>query len=45
MERATCPECGAPIGGERHRSADGNAVRLDVDGAEEAAWPQNAQQE
>jgi hypothetical protein len=45
MERAACPECGAPIGGEQHRSVDGNTVRLDVDGAEEAAWPQHEQQQ
>jgi hypothetical protein len=39
MERGTCPECGAKIGGEQHRAAEGNAVRLDVDGAAAPAWP------
>ena len=39
MERARCPECGAAIGGEQHRAEQGNAVRLDVDGAQAPAWP------
>jgi HECT-domain (ubiquitin-transferase) len=39
MERGTCPECGAIIGGEQHRAEQGNAVRLDVDGAAAPAWP------
>ena len=39
MERGTCPECGAVIGGEQHRPVQGNAVRLDVDGAAAPAWP------
>jgi hypothetical protein len=33
MERASCHECGAPIGGEQHRPADGNTLRRDMDDA------------
>ena len=39
MERGRCPECGEVIGGGQHRAEQGNAVRLDVDGAEAPAWP------
>jgi hypothetical protein len=38
---ALCAECGAPIGGDDHVAADGNALRLDLDGAEEPAWGVN----
>jgi hypothetical protein len=41
MQRATCPECGAAIGGEDHRAAAGNVARPDVDGAAAPAWPPN----
>jgi len=41
MEQGTCPECGAVIGGAQHRAAAGNTVRLDVDGADQPAWPPN----
>jgi hypothetical protein len=38
---ALCAECDAPIGGNDHVAADGNALRLDLDGAEEPAWGVN----
>jgi hypothetical protein len=40
MERANCPECGAVIGGEGHRAADGNRHSGEPDGSAGPAWPQ-----
>ncbi|XP_030850127.1 NFX1-type zinc finger-containing protein 1 [Strongylocentrotus purpuratus] len=39
MEETKCPECGAKIGGGRHRLTAGNRVANEMDGATQAAWP------
>jgi hypothetical protein len=40
MVRAKCLECGAVIGGENHRAADGNRHSGEPDGSAAPAWPQ-----
>ncbi|XP_072178144.1 NFX1-type zinc finger-containing protein 1-like [Diadema setosum] len=42
MQRTMCPECGASIGGERHRLDEGNQVATEMDEARHAAWPTHA---
>lgn len=42
MERSTCPECGAVIGGANHRLEDGNELAPEMDGANHAAWSEQA---
>ena len=37
-QEAKCPECGAKIGGQSHRLAEGNQVATEMDGARHAAW-------
>ena len=34
MEEAKCPECGATIGGQRHRLRDDNQLAPEMDGAD-----------
>ncbi|XP_044203715.1 NFX1-type zinc finger-containing protein 1 [Thunnus albacares] len=38
MERRTCPDCDATIGGANHRLASGNQVASEMDGAQHPAW-------
>lgn len=38
MEKSTCPECKADIGGTNHALIQGNAVASEMDGAQHAAW-------
>lgn len=38
MEKSTCPECNAEIGGTNHHLIQGNAVASEMDGAQHAAW-------
>ena len=42
MERSTCPECGAGIGGANHRLEDGNELAPEMDGAIHPAWSEQA---
>ena len=42
MEEATCPECGAKIGGQSHRLTEGNVLAPEMDGARHAAWSEAA---
>ena len=42
MQRSTCPECGAVIGGARHQLEDGNELAPEMDGATYAAWSEQA---
>eukprot|EP00899_Mesostigma_viride_P019273 jgi/Mesvir1/27347/Mv07162-RA.3 len=39
MQEATCPACGPGIGGQQHRVRGDNQVALDIDGAQQSAWP------
>ena len=32
MERARCPECGSPVGGEGHRAVEGVTRAMDMEG-------------
>jgi hypothetical protein len=34
-----CPDCGANIGGQQHRLAQGNSLAPEMDGASQPAWP------
>ncbi|XP_048585567.1 NFX1-type zinc finger-containing protein 1-like isoform X2 [Nematostella vectensis] len=38
MQESTCPECGAAIGGSRHRLLEDNSLAPEMDGAEHAAY-------
>ncbi|XP_017264129.2 NFX1-type zinc finger-containing protein 1 isoform X2 [Kryptolebias marmoratus] len=38
MERRTCPDCNASIGGQNHRLDSGNQVATEMDGARHSAW-------
>jgi len=38
MERATCPECKVPIGGQNHIHASGVTVASEMDGASRLMW-------
>ena len=38
MEKSKCPDCGAVIGGENHKLAEGNQVATEMDGARYSAW-------
>ena len=42
MQRSTCPECGAVIGGESHRLEEGNELAPEMDGARFSAWSEQA---
>ena len=42
MQRGTCPECGAVIGGASHRLEEGNELAPEMDGARHAAWSEQA---
>ncbi|KAK2561506.1 NFX1-type zinc finger-containing protein 1 [Acropora cervicornis] len=42
MERSKCPECKAVIGGERHTLEEGNTLASEMDGAQYAAWSEQA---
>ena len=42
MEEATCPECGARIGGRSHALREDNQLAPEMDGARHAAWSQLA---
>ena len=42
MERGTCPECGAVIGGASHQLEEGNELAPEMDGARYAAWSEQA---
>jgi hypothetical protein len=44
-ERGTCPECKDVIGGVSHRLEEGNTVAADMDGAQYAAWSEQANME
>ena len=39
MQEATCPECGAPIGGRNHQLHHDNQLASDIDGARMPAYP------
>lgn len=39
MQRSTCNECGAAIGGESHRLVGTNSLASEMDGAVHSAWP------
>lgn len=40
--KSKCPECGAVIGGQQHRLADGNEHAPEMDGSHHAAWSEGA---
>ena len=42
MQRSTCPECGAVIGGANHRLEDDNEFAPEMDGARHPAWSEQA---
>ena len=42
MERSSCNECGAVIGGANHRLEEGNELAPEMDGARHAAWSEQA---
>ncbi|KAM7440667.1 NFX1-type zinc finger-containing protein 1 [Porites harrisoni] len=42
MERGTCPDCGAVIGGANHALEEGNELAPEMDGARHAAWSEQA---
>lgn len=42
MEKSTCPECNADIGGTNHSLIQGNVVASEMDGAQHAAWSDTA---
>ena len=42
MEKSTCPDCGAVIGGENHRLVEDNQVATEMDGARYSAWSEQA---
>ena len=42
MERSSCNECGAVIGGANHRLEEGNELAREMDGARHAAWSEQA---
>ena len=42
MEKGTCRDCGAVIGGENHKLAEGNQVATEMDGARYSAWSERA---
>ena len=42
MQRGTCPECGAVIGGASHQLEEGNELASEMDGASHAAWSEQA---
>ena len=42
MQRSTCPECGAVIGGDRHTLVEGNELAPEMDGAQHPAWSEQA---
>ena len=42
MEKGTCPDCGAVIGGANHALEEGNELASEMDGARHAAWSQQA---
>jgi len=42
MQRSTCPECKAVVGGERHRLAEGNELAPEMDGSRYSAWSEQA---
>ncbi|XP_053404552.1 NFX1-type zinc finger-containing protein 1-like [Mercenaria mercenaria] len=41
-QRGKCPECNADIGGEHHRLTDGNQLAREMDGADYAAYSEEA---
>ena len=45
MEKSTCPDCGAVIGGENHRLVEDNQVATEMDGARYSAWSEQANME
>ena len=45
MEKSTCPDCGAVIGGENHRLVEDNQVATEMDGARHPAWSEQANME
>ena len=42
MQRANCPECGSSIGGANHQLESGNTLASEMDGAQYAAWSEQA---
>ncbi|XP_006881685.1 PREDICTED: NFX1-type zinc finger-containing protein 1 [Elephantulus edwardii] len=42
MQRGTCPDCKAVIGGERHTLESSNRLASEMDGAQHAAWSETA---
>ena len=42
MEEATCPDCGARIGGQSHALRADNRLAPEMDGARHAAWSEAA---
>ena len=45
MQKSTCYECGAVIGGAQHRLEDGNQLAPEMDGARHPAWSEQANME
>ncbi|PFX21266.1 NFX1-type zinc finger-containing protein 1-like [Stylophora pistillata] len=45
MEKSTCPDCGAVIGGESHRLVEDNEVATEMVGARYPAWSEQANME
>lgn len=45
MQHSTCPECGLPIGGMNHALESGNTLASEMDGAQYAAWSDQANME
>lgn len=42
MQRGTCPECQAPIGGANHQLEASNSIAPEMDGARFPAWSEQA---
>ena len=42
VTEAKCPECDARIGGAHHRLLDSNSLASEMDGAQHAAWSEQA---
>lgn len=42
MERSTCPECKAVIGGQNHKLEEGNTLAPEMDKAQYPAWSEQA---
>ena len=45
MQKSRCPDCNAEIGGENHRLLEENRLAPEMDGAQFAAWSEQANME